>query len=217
MIRAWEVERSGRRMLSEPSLGVLVASRTGNVAPPLVESRRSTVAALTGAAVVPATFQVTVRAPDQTTAVFGAVTTNGPAAPATVTVMSSVATPPPPARWSRAVTRKCSVRDVVGSLSPTTVVLFSNSDQRGKVRAGLFVGGKTLKSGLNPSSPNATERPLPESRCSQQKEMASPLVSLPDAVRVKGVPFGIVKSAPALTEGAVFPVTMLDWQDFEAV
>src|SRR5690349_12427026 len=108
--------------VSAPSFGVLVASVIGNVLPPLVESKIFTVAALTGAAVVSATFQVTVRDPDHVTPAAGAVTVNGPAACTTVTCVSAEFTPPPPARLSRAVTRKFIVRFVVGSFSPATLV-----------------------------------------------------------------------------------------------
>ena len=59
---------------------VEAASVVGKVLPPSVESSIATLAQLTGAAVVPATFQVTVCAllPAQVTAVFGWVTANGP-------------------------------------------------------------------------------------------------------------------------------------------
>ena len=73
--------------------------------------------ALIGELAVPATFHVTVRNPDQLVVVFGEVTTNGPAPPTEVTVMSESATPPPPTRLSRAVTRNFIVRPVVGSFS----------------------------------------------------------------------------------------------------
>ena len=43
-----------------PSLGVAVRRVVGNVAPPSFDNRMSTLGALTGAAVVPATFHVTV-------------------------------------------------------------------------------------------------------------------------------------------------------------
>ena len=62
-------------------LDVSAASTMGNDAPPSAESRISTPAQLTGAAVVFATFQVTGSTVPwiQVTAVLGAVTRNGPA------------------------------------------------------------------------------------------------------------------------------------------
>src|SRR5690242_14961044 len=78
--RAWVVERLGTVMPCVPSLGVFAASVVPNVLPPSSESRILTLAQLTGAAVVFATFQVTVCAlfAGQDTAVLGAVTRNGP-------------------------------------------------------------------------------------------------------------------------------------------
>jgi len=67
-----------------PSLGVLAARTMGKVWPPSVESVILTFAQLTGAAVVLATFQVTVRAPLQLSPPFGAVTAKGPAVVMTV-------------------------------------------------------------------------------------------------------------------------------------
>src|SRR5687768_14548798 len=80
----------------------------------------ATFAALTGAAVVLATFHVTFSElkPATVTAVFGAVTRNGPAVADEVTVVDAVAMAPPPARLSRAVTWKVIVRLVVGRISP---------------------------------------------------------------------------------------------------
>ena len=54
------VARAGRVTGSLPSLGVAVSKVTGKVWPPSVESRMSTLAQLTGAAVVLFTLQVTV-------------------------------------------------------------------------------------------------------------------------------------------------------------
>ena len=75
--------------LCVPSLGVAAASVVGKVRPPSVESRMSTLAQLTGAAVVLATFHVTVCVlpPGHVTAVLGDVTVKGPAA--AVTLMAS--------------------------------------------------------------------------------------------------------------------------------
>ena len=75
---------------SLPSLAVL-ATKVLKVVPPSVEMDIFTLAQLTGEAVVPATFQVTVcdELPAHDTAVLGAVTENGPEVLVTVTVMSA--------------------------------------------------------------------------------------------------------------------------------
>lgn len=75
---------------SDPSLGVLAASTVGKVCPPSVDKDIFTLAQLTGAAVVLATDQVMVcvELPAYDTAVFGAVTANGPEAALTVTTIS---------------------------------------------------------------------------------------------------------------------------------
>src|SRR3954447_4810334 len=86
-----------------PLLGVLARSTVGKVFPPSVESRIETFAQFTGAAVVPATFQVTVCTPDHETGVLGEVTTNGPAAAVTAIDVLAAFTPPPPARLSRTI------------------------------------------------------------------------------------------------------------------
>ena len=102
---------------ADPVFGTFAASTMGNDNPRLVESKMFTVVVLIGLLAVPATSQVTVRNPDQLTAVFGAVTRNGPALLTDVTEIWSSATPPPPARLSRTVSRNCIVRLVVGSFS----------------------------------------------------------------------------------------------------
>ena len=91
---------SGIVIDSDPSFGVLAASTVGNVRPLSVESEILTFAVFTGAPEVPATFQVTVwvEPPSQLSAVFGCVTTNGPAAVVEVNCMLSEFTPPPFAR-----------------------------------------------------------------------------------------------------------------------
>ena len=75
---------------SLPSFGVL-ATRVLNVVPPSVEREIFTLAQLTGAAVVLATFQVMVcdEPPAHDTAVLGEVTEKGPDELVTVTVMSA--------------------------------------------------------------------------------------------------------------------------------
>src|SRR5688572_21284202 len=79
-----------------------------------------TFAVLIGAMLVLPTFQVTVCAEPaaQVTAVFGAVTANGTPALLTVIAVNASFVPPPPARLSRTVTRKFSVRFAFGSTSP---------------------------------------------------------------------------------------------------
>src|ERR1035441_8560687 len=64
MMRAAEAVTSGSRTVLAPVFGTLLASTIGKVTPPLMESRILTLATATGALVVPATFQVTVCAPD---------------------------------------------------------------------------------------------------------------------------------------------------------
>lgn len=76
----------GTLMLSLPSFGVLLNTAL-KLVPPLLENKILTLLQLTGAAVVLATFQVTVwlLKPAQVTAVFGTVTWKGPAALTVVT------------------------------------------------------------------------------------------------------------------------------------
>src|ERR1039458_4966820 len=111
-----------------------------------------TLAALTGALAVPATFQVMVCALVQATPAAGEVTTKGPALVVTVTCISEEAVAPALAEMSRAVTRKFSVRLAVGNISPGVMVWLSTSDNCGKVRAGLAVGLKDRNKGLPPLS-----------------------------------------------------------------
>ena len=77
--------------VSDPSLDVLARRTVGKLYPPSVERRILTLAAETGELAVPATFHVTVLVefPVQDTAVFGCVTTNGPAAAVVVSCMKS--------------------------------------------------------------------------------------------------------------------------------
>ena len=152
LMRAAEAVTSGSRTVQAPLLGALLASTIGKERPPLVERRILTLAALIGALVVPATFQVMVCAPDNVTAVAGEVTTNGPALVVTVICVSAAAVAPPVCRLSRAVTRKFIVRLVVGNLSPGVVVWLRTSDNCGKVRAGLVVGLNERNRGLLPLS-----------------------------------------------------------------
>jgi len=110
----------GTVIACDPSFGVEARSVVGNVCPPSVERSIDTFAQETGAAAVPATFQVTVcvEPPAQSTADAGKVIAKGPAVETEVTVVVSEFTPPPPPRLSRAVRRKFIVRDVVGIVSP---------------------------------------------------------------------------------------------------
>jgi hypothetical protein len=123
-IRAVVVEAWGTVTASEPSLAVLAARTSGKVFPPSVESVIRTLAALTGAAVVLATLQVTVSGlpPRTLTEVLGAVTAKGPLSARTLTSVVTSLMPPPPARLSRTVTRKFIVRVVVGMTSPVRQV-----------------------------------------------------------------------------------------------
>ena len=150
MMRAvWVPVMLGTTRFSEPSFSVLATSRVGNVLPPSVDRRISTRLALMPAAVVPATFQVTVCVDPvfHETAVLGLVTSNAAPVSTTVTFMSSQLTAPPLLRLSRTVTRKFSARLVVGSRSPGDVVLSNRSASRGKVRVGLVVGGVASQDG----------------------------------------------------------------------
>jgi len=90
LIRAVDVGASGIKTDAEPLLAVLAVRMVGKVLPPSVDSEIFTFAALTGAAVVLATFQVTVKllSAGILTAVLGAVTLNGPEVLVTVTAMS---------------------------------------------------------------------------------------------------------------------------------
>jgi ABC-type amino acid transport substrate-binding protein len=120
LTRAVVVCISGISTDSVPSFGVLTARTTGKVLPPSVESEILTFAALTGAAVVPLTFQVTLKLlkAGTLTAVFGAVTANGPAVPLIVTTEVAVLIPPPLARLSRVTTWNVMLRAIAGSSSP---------------------------------------------------------------------------------------------------
>jgi len=120
LIRPTEVGVLGIRTDWLPSLGVLASRVVGNVLPPSVEREILTFAALTGAAVVFATFQVTVKfaPPGRVVAVFGAVTAKGPEVLVTVRVDEVELMPPPLARLSRATTWKTIVREIDGSNSP---------------------------------------------------------------------------------------------------
>ena len=109
LTRPCKVPIDGAVMPALPSFAVPASRVVGKVCPPSTDRWMSTLAQLTGAAVVPATFQVTVCAlpPAQVgVPVDCEVTRNGPETPSTLTMASSDATPPPPVRLSRAVRRK---------------------------------------------------------------------------------------------------------------
>src|SRR5262245_39701023 len=82
LMRAALVAMLGMVTLAVPSLGVLSASTYGKVLPPSAEKVIFTALVLTGAASVPATFQVTVwvEPPFTVDGVDAEVTRNGPAA-----------------------------------------------------------------------------------------------------------------------------------------
>src|ERR1041385_3088226 len=168
LMRAAGVGMFGSSTVAEPLFGVFVKSVMGKETPPLVERRMFTAAVLTGALVVPATFQVTDWKPESVAVVLGAVTANGPELKFTPTCMSAVAKAPPPGRLSRAVTRKFMVRLVAGSFSPAETVLLSRSNSLGKVRAGLDTGGNERTIGLLPLSGSDRVCVAPRSRSSQQ-------------------------------------------------
>src|SRR4030095_7703356 len=88
--RQVELGDDGTVITSEPSLAVAAANTVGNVSPPSVDNKILTVAQLTDPALVPFTFHVTDAEllSFQVTAVFGAVTANGPAVLVTVTTTS---------------------------------------------------------------------------------------------------------------------------------
>src|ERR1051325_10583202 len=115
LMRACVVSEPGRVTTAEPLLGVLASSTVGNVTPRSVEREILTFAQLTGAALVLATSHVTVWVPNQATFVLGLVTRKGPAEGVTGRLTSCVLTPPPPARVSRAVTRRGSARAIARS------------------------------------------------------------------------------------------------------
>src|SRR4030095_5540144 len=96
--------RLGTVIVSVPSFAVLASRTVGKEFPQARERKILTLAQLTGAAVVLATFHVTVcdEPVVHTMPVFGCVTLNGPLAPSTVTVEVAVLIPPPLARLSRA-------------------------------------------------------------------------------------------------------------------
>ena len=90
LMRAVVVGVVGMINASVPSFGVLVANTVGKVSPPSVLKLIFTLAQLTGAAVVLFTLHVIFceDPPAHVTAVFGAVTANGPEVLLTVTTTS---------------------------------------------------------------------------------------------------------------------------------
>ncbi len=131
-------------MVSVPSLGVLATKVNGKDCPPLVENKMVTLAQLTGAAVVFATFQVIVAVlvplAFHVVGLFCEVMLKGPLEAATATEVASQSKPLPDGLLSRTVRRKFMVRATCGNISPKVWVLFKISDSCGKVRVGLVVG-----------------------------------------------------------------------------
>ena len=111
MIRAVEVVSDGITTEAEPVFGAPARSTVGKVFPPSVERRMLTEWQLTGAALVPATSQVTVWVLPEAhcTRVDGEVTLNGPD-DATLKLIAALDTPTPPAWLSRTVHLKESAR-----------------------------------------------------------------------------------------------------------
>src|SRR5688572_3663445 len=107
-----------------------------------------------GAAVVPATSQVTVCAllPAQLTAVLGVLTLNGPEVTTDCTVMSALFVLPKPGTLSRTVRRNVIVRFVVGRISPLSVVPATRFDRRGITRTPVAVGFSERMIGPLPGS-----------------------------------------------------------------
>ena len=151
-IRAVVVCMFGITTDSEPSLAVLAARTVGKVLPPSVEREILTFAALTGAAVVLLTFQVTVKlfSAGILTPVLGAVTAKGPAPLVTITVAVAELMPPPLARLSRATTWKVMAREIAGRSSPVrnppvvfggTLALLKMYCKAGNVRVPPTVAG----------------------------------------------------------------------------
>jgi hypothetical protein len=127
----------------------VLLTKTVYVAPPSVEIRISTFAQLTGLAVVPATFHVTVCevAPTHEIPVaVGYVTVNGPD-DATLTVTASSSLQPPFSALSRTVTLKFIVLATVGKTSQVKGPFAASAVKLGKYLVGLVVGSKLLKFG----------------------------------------------------------------------
>ena len=131
-----------------PSLGV-EADKVVKVTPPSVVSKISTFAQLTGAAVVPATFQVMVciPIPKKVTAVLGDVTKNGPAAATVVTVFETSPVQPAVATLSLTVTLKFIALPIEGNTSHVGVILFNTSVRFGKYLVGDDTGFNDLNTG----------------------------------------------------------------------
>ena len=147
LMRAVVVGRLGTVIAWLPSLAVS-ATTVGKLKPPSVDNSILTVAALTGAEVVLATFHVTVcvEFPAHETLVLGEVTTKGPLLPATDTSEKAELIPP---LLLRATTWKLIVLATAGSSSPVrnppvvaggTLALFRICSNAGNVRFPSDVG-----------------------------------------------------------------------------
>src|SRR4051812_7245373 len=111
----------------------------------------STFEQLTGAALLPATFQVTVAVllplAAQLVALLCEVTVKGPAEASVFTVTEVWAVQPPPVASSRTITIKFSGRVTLGSTSKGVAAPLTRSAIRGNTRVLAVVGGKERKSG----------------------------------------------------------------------
>ena len=222
--RTWLLDADNETS-ADPLFAVSARSSVGKVKPPSVDIRTLTVAALTRTPLVPPTFHVTVVEPERLSPPFGAVSANGPAAPATLTTVSSVLTPPPAAELSRTVARKLIAREVpVGTKNcdqhnalfrPPSgaahnpfwfVFPAATSDRRGKNDVRDVVGANERNSGPAEICGSVSADTVPPSRWSKLYVNVSPSASLPAAVKKNGVWAGTVTSKPALAVGTLFPV-----------
>src|SRR5687768_6432604 len=203
LIRASVVSISGSATSAEPSLGVELVRTIEKHSPPLVERVIRTCEVLIGAPAVPATFQVRVVRLERVCALLWEVILKGAPVSITCSCVSDQLIAPL-SRESRARARKRMVRGLEGSRSSGASVPARTSSSRGNMRVASMDGGTERKSGPWPSSGAERARAGPRSRCSQLKKIVSPSGSLPVAVRMKGVPVGMVYSGPALTLGGRF-------------
>ena len=137
-----------------------------------MDNKISTLGQLTGAAVVLATFQVTVwlLAPAQVIPVrLGLVTEKGPAAEAKVTeTLSLWVVQPPPVALSLTVILKLILRLTLGKTSQVGFILAIKSGKRGKYLVGLVLGAKALKLGPIVAVLTGAWVLMPLSICSQE-------------------------------------------------
>jgi hypothetical protein len=174
-----------------PSLGVF-ARTTVYVNPPSVEIKISTLAQLTGALVVLATFHVTfcVVAPVQVIPVaLGTVTEKGPEVFVTDTVELANSVHPPPVALSRTVTLKFIVLVTVGNTSQVYGPFAASEVRFGKYLVVFVVGLKDLKFAPAVAVAEGEVVAVPVFVCSQQYvKVLVAFGSVPVAVRKNGVP-----------------------------